>query len=74
MQPGKLVRSGPRYLWPLGTLGLAVEWQPGMPLYLVSFPWPGDEAGIREPVSEVIYRDIDAAHGAVRVFAAALPW
>lgn len=73
MKVGRVCEAGSVTLWQAGDLQLAVQWQYGLPLYLVSFPWPGDDAGVLEPLGAEAYLTWPAADAAARAYIAGLP-
>jgi len=76
MQVGKVIPAADGSLfWLLDRLPLAVRWDgPGSGLWLVSYPWPGDDAGVVTPVATLMYRDRDMADKAARLYIGGLNW
>lgn len=74
MQVGETFRAGDRALWVVGGLPLAVVWAGASdPLYLQTYPWPGDDEGVREPLGTARYSSFVMADRAARLYIEELP-
>lgn len=74
MQVRETIRAGDTALWVVDGLPLAVVWLGGAgPLWLRTYPWPGDDEGVQEPLGTARYSSYVMADQAARLYIAGLP-